>query len=166
MTIDQKTFQQKVINAVNRFMENDHTLLNLKVYEPAISHRIAVYLEQEFSSADLNFDCEYNKHKHSSKMIPNGKNIRPDILVHKRDSNDKNLLALEIKKYRRWKPDEDKLKILTDQNGEFKYALGVFVYFPSNKPKMEWFCSGSEISSEPVFSKNYIQKNISVPEPQ
>ena len=60
--------KQKVISAVDKFMDRDSGLLRLKAHEQAISHRIAVYLEAWFEDCKrLTVDCEYNKHLHAKK---------------------------------------------------------------------------------------------------
>jgi hypothetical protein len=134
--------KKKVKTAVGLFLDNDKKLLDLKVYEPAVSHRVAVYLEKIFNDENLNYDCEYDKYFDLSKSTPNGKKIRPDILVHKRNDDKNNILTIEIKKNRKSKWDENKLKELTSPQGKFKYELGVFIYFPNGKPEYEWFVNG------------------------
>lgn len=62
----------KLRDAVQNFLGHDSDLLALAAHEQAISHRIAVYLEQtlteaEFSAASV--DCEYNKHLAGSKTM-------------------------------------------------------------------------------------------------
>lgn len=140
-------------NAVKLFIEKDIEVLQLKVYEPAVSHRIAFYIEKlinknrkyaEFKVLSLNIDCEYNKIFDLEKRDENGKAMRPDILIHIRKERSNNLIAIEIKKSRKSKWDEKKLKTLTRRNGRYRYKLGAFVYFPNNKPKYKWFVNGEE----------------------
>ena len=104
---------------------NDNHLTLHDVNERSISHRFAIYLEFSFGK-EYNVDCEYNKnieHGHGIKKIeileskwkkyhPNRseqrsfsedeilieKSVYPDIIVHRRGSNDHNLLIIEIKK--------------------------------------------------------------------
>ncbi len=130
--------KNKVKKSVKLFIDNDKELLELKVYEPAVSHRIAVYLEKIFDDNDLNFDCEYDKHFNFPKAMPAGKEIRPDILVHGRNKNSHNTLVIEVKKSQKSKWDERKLEMLTDKSGEYGYDLGAFIYFPKSKPTVEW----------------------------
>lgn len=61
--------REKVIQAVNLFIDNDIKLLESSAHEQAISHRIGVYLESLFESEKLNIDCEYNKHLDEPKKI-------------------------------------------------------------------------------------------------
>ncbi|OHC00081.1 MAG: hypothetical protein A2Z57_05100 [Planctomycetes bacterium RIFCSPHIGHO2_12_39_6] len=168
--------QEKVINAVELFVENDSDLLKNSAHEQAISHRIGVYLESLFESGKQNIDCEYNKHlsepkkidlydldsklckrcrcnsckfviKRNFSKIPE-RGFRPDVLVHKRDRDDYNLIAIEVKKDKECPFDAAKLKALTkplDDGGEYGYELGVFVWFPENIPIYKWFAGGVEI---------------------
>lgn len=168
--------QEKVTQAVELFVKNDLDLLRNAAHEQAISHRIGVYLEGLFETGKHNIDCEYNKHLDepkkidlydldpklcegckcdSCKFVIKGnlneipeRGFRPDILVHKRGTNDYNLIAIEVKKDK-WCPfDEAKLRALTksfDDGGEYGYKLGVFIWFPENIPNYKWFINGEEI---------------------
>ena len=89
MTKNLVQLKHLVESAVHLFLANDKDLLNLKVYEPAVSHRIAVYLEKVFMDKSLNYDCEYNKDFDLPKSMPNGKEIRPDILIHQRQERNR-----------------------------------------------------------------------------
>lgn len=56
----------------------------------------------------------------------------PDVIIHKR-LTDKNYLVIEAKKEQDNKQEyydaKEKLKVLTNQNGRYKYQLGVFIDF-------------------------------------
>ena len=133
--------RDKIVKAVNEFIENDVDLLNLNAHEQAVSHRLGVYLEEAFEAENLNVDCEYNKHLEEPKKINlydldseecksckcescnfviNGniseipeRGFRPDILVHSRSNDDNNLIAIEIKKDKECPFDKAKLRALT-----------------------------------------------------
>jgi len=145
--------KELVMNAANLFIEKDIKLLRLKVYELAVSHRIAVHMENliynddkyaQIKEFDPNIDCEYDKIIDAEKLNESGRPIRPDILVHVRES-DINLIAIEIKKDSTDTWDYSKLKTLTNQNGKYKYKLGAFIYFPNNVPKYKWFINGDQV---------------------
>ena len=144
--MNKQLLKECVQRVVSLFLEKDTDLLKLKVYEPAVSHRIAVYLEKDplFANQKLNFDCEYDKRFKSDKPGPNGKPIRPDVLIHKRNSDENNILVIEVKKTRVSKHDVEKLKTLTNQKGVYKYLLGAFIHFPNTEPRYKWFFNGSE----------------------
>ena len=73
--------------------------------------------------------------------------VIPDVIIHKRGSNDKNVLVMEFKTY--WndnqKNDEGKIRKLTDQQGDYKYAYGMTVLIGIDKPKINLFVDGKEI---------------------
>jgi len=119
--------KEKIREAVREFKALDHAaLLRVDIYEPTISHRIAVYLGNLFRG--LNVDCEYSRNLSGAKKDNNGNKIRPDIIIHKRLSQE-NCVIFEIKK-----SGKDSLaagldiKKLEDAvGGGLGYDLGVFI---------------------------------------
>ncbi len=135
--------QKKVIEAISKFIGKDKPLLSMGAHEQAISHRIAVYLEDLFPEENLNIDCEYNKHLDSRKVVDlsefidlenyescgcntcrkiettrdikelEEREFRPDILVHHRGYNDHNQIVIEVKKTNSCPFDIAKLMALT-----------------------------------------------------
>jgi len=172
--------QEKVEQAVIEFMKEDPSLLGLKsAHEQAISHRVAYYLEKKFPKSEkLNVDCEYNKRLGHPKRFsydpveykkreykgcpckgceklrkgetPCEKEFRPDIVVHLRRKNRRNLIVIEVKKNNKNKRclfDEIKLRALTkpkNDGGKYRYKLGVFLYFPDGKPTLLPFLKGNK----------------------
>ncbi|MEZ8448322.1 hypothetical protein AB6C93_21015 [Vibrio splendidus] len=97
----------QVINALQCFIENDSYLLRVNANERSLTHRIGMYLQAEFSNYHV--DCEYNRDDHEPKELyigtedtdvydDNAMTVYPDIIVHRRGSNDHNLLVIEFKK--------------------------------------------------------------------
>ena len=119
--------KEKIREAVREFKALDRAaLLKVNVYEPTISHRIAVYLGNLFR--ELNVDCEYNRNLLTAKKNTNGDKIRPDIIIHRRLSPN-NCIIFEIKK-----GGKDSQKAITDIRkledavaGNLGYDLGVFI---------------------------------------
>lgn len=167
---------EQVRRAVTLFILNDLGLLTSSAHEQAISHRIGVYLEGIYASQKLNIDCEYNKHLGKPKEIDlddidpamfgackcasckkilagnfhtiSEKSFRPDIVVHSRGNNERNLIAIEVKKHKECPFDEAKLRALTkprDARGEYGYELGVFIWFTKNEPQYKWFVAGAQV---------------------
>jgi len=127
--MDNRIIKGKIREALKLFIAKDqHALLQVNIYEPTISHRIAVYLEELFPP-ELDIDCEYNKTLLGEKKGINGKKIRPDIIIHKRCTNEDNSVILEIKKSGKnsklAKADIEKLK--NCMTGTLNYDLGVFI---------------------------------------
>ncbi len=89
--------KEKLIIAVKKFIDKDwKELYKNDIHENTFSHRIAVYLEENFN--EYNVDCEYNKILGDNKVNKSREIIRPDIIVHRRDNMNCNKLIIEIKK--------------------------------------------------------------------
>jgi len=119
--------KEKIREAVREFKALDRAaLLKVNVYEPAISHRIAVYLGNLFR--ELNVDCEYNRNLLTAKKNTNGDKIRPDIIIHRRLSPN-NCIIFEIKKGGKDSVAArlDIKKLEDAVAGDLGYDLGVFV---------------------------------------
>lgn len=167
---------KQVRRAVALFISNDLELLTSSAHEQSVSHRIGVYLDGIYASQKLNIDCEYNKHLGKPKeidlddidpamfgackcvsckkilagnflAIPE-KSFRPDIVVHSRGNDARNLIAIEVKKHKECPFDEAKLRALTKPrniSGEYGYELGVFIWFIKNEPQFKWFVGGVQL---------------------
>lgn len=106
--MDRAEISAIVDRAIRRLVEEQPALLDLDLTERALSHHLAVYIAQ-LMTTDYNVDVEYNRHGGDPKRLnlPPRKaldrevratTVFPDILVHKRDSDERNLLVLELKK--------------------------------------------------------------------
>lgn len=59
MEYSKETVELKVKKAVYKLLKVDHYLLKNDLHERTISHKLACYLQEEFT--EHNVDCEYNK---------------------------------------------------------------------------------------------------------
>lgn len=128
--------------ALDTLIANDIILIEKKVKEECINHRLAVYIEKELRKVPENMlnnicvDLEYNKHYDSPKEIIDEqnkqKNIRPDIIVHQRHSNEFNFAVFEIKKEYTTFKDLQKVKSLLEE--PYRYGLGCLVSYLPKKP--------------------------------
>jgi hypothetical protein len=141
----------KMGKAINLVLKNDQFLLINNSDEWAISHKFAEYIQQQFP--EFHVDVEYNREKDQVKTL-NGERIRPDIIVHIRNT-DVNLIAIEVKKSNNiGEMDEvrERLKNLTDSNGKFQYQLGLFAVFyvkdeASKYPFLEYYQNGAKFEA-------------------
>ncbi len=136
-----KELKSLIKSALKEFMENDwHELTKMDVHEVAYAHRIAVYLENKF--AGYNVDLEYNRDKKNIKRRSNGKEIRPDIIIHKRNNKEHNLCVFEIKKNsveeEKVKRDKGDISKLQDEVEKFNYKLGVFLAIQPERIEICW----------------------------
>lgn len=140
----------KLKRALKNFYKKESLLVEYKVAERALTHKLAEYLQKLFH--DYNVDCEYNKVgngdskrvsalmdansdcPHNCNECPANKCVVfPDIIVHKR-GRDENILVIEAKTA--WSGqaqvnDYKKLQALID-SGEYHYQLGVAFRFSGN----------------------------------
>lgn len=143
--------ERSVQVALDRLFDRDAELLRNDVNERTITHKLAEYLEPEFPG--LNVDCEYNRNHDQTKKLrslrskvapidnTDGTSVFPDIIVHKR-MTDENLLVIEVKKSTsRESSDFDKQKLLAFK-GELNYQHALFLLITTgNKEpgaKLEW----------------------------
>ncbi|GKX31328.1 hypothetical protein SH1V18_38080 [Vallitalea longa] len=173
--------KRRIKIALDTLRVNDNYLLKNDVSERSIAHRLALYLENTFGK-EFNVDCEYNKdieqvsggkkimilediwreyHKSinsNEDIIEDAdilieKSVIPDIIVHKRGRNDKNLIAIEIKKSSsrvNENYDFEKLKAYTNTENNLHYEYGIFIKFYVNQnrysePKIVYFQKGKQI---------------------
>lgn len=119
-------------------LENNSSERNLVFH---FSRYFLKNIENNEKYKDYNVECEYgNNHKFKKTISINNKihQIYPDFILHKRGSNDHNLLAIEFKKNNsNNKKDEIKLISLTDNNYEYKYKLGLFINLKKTRKDIE-----------------------------
>jgi len=122
-----------VSDMLEEFIKEEQELFEVNISEQAISNRLGRKIE--FLAKEWNVDCEYNRDIYAIKTLKyalskNGnieeRNVVPDIIIHKRKTNNI-LLAVEVKKVsnreNRFK-DEAKLRAFREQLG-YKYTLFV-----------------------------------------
>jgi hypothetical protein len=143
-----------VKHAIEDFRNQDRQLLELAVDERAATHCIACYLKKYFP--DWNVDCEYNRKGSNPKISPvvgSHGIVRPDIIIHRRNTSD-NLLCIEVKK--EGEPlDDDRKKLcgFTDIRGQYKYHFGLLIILSLDDPfliKGTWYQDG-KIKESYVF---------------
>lgn len=126
---------QLLEHSLGLLLRHDSYLLEKDVNERSISHRLALYLQELFEA--WNVDCEYNRDHDDSKRLKimqnvaaqegvkvevddtNASTVFPDIIVHRRGTDD-NLLVIEMKKTTSRGSDKfDRCKL-----NEFRHQLG------------------------------------------
>ncbi|MDI7246976.1 MAG: hypothetical protein QME92_05845 [Bacillota bacterium] len=170
--------------ALSDLYRYDFALLQHDVSERAITHKLAERLQRLFPGFDV--DCQYNrnvelgpyaekvihtprdKRKEELRDIPRSEqneekllevSTYPDIVVHRRLKNDKNMLVIEVKKRSNERDcwfDRLKLGAFTGTAGRdfcnYRYGLLVILRTRSNdveEPELIWFCNGQEESVKP-----------------
>lgn len=107
--------------------------MNKHVSELSISHKLGHYLALLIDEYDV--DCEYNRNLADPKTDEANNLIRPDIIVHKRGSNDVNFVIIEIKPWWNDNTEKDVKKLceMTKQDGQFRYCFGFSIVINKNR---------------------------------
>lgn len=117
---------EKVAASIAALFEVDGALFEVEINEPTISSRLAHFLRQQFPEWDV--DCEYNRDGHKVKTVA-GRRVIPDVIVHRRRTQD-NLLVVEVKKSTTRKPDAiDIAKLEAFRTSHLQYHFGLFLKF-------------------------------------
>jgi hypothetical protein len=135
-----------VEQAIEEFRNRDLQLLQLTVDERASTHRIACYLQKYFP--EWHVDCEYNRKGSIPKPTPDtstNARVKPDIIIHKRNT-EANLLCIEAKKKGgRLSEDRKRLIGFTSRTGTYRYQFGLLLILSLKNPyriEYEWFQNG------------------------
>ena len=145
-----QTELNKVVTALQEFYARETFLFEKDLGERTLTHRLAVYLEKQFSGWEV--DCDYNRLGERRLRLPHGtivstddelgKSVYPDIVVHQREIPN-NLLAIEVRKTSNHQPpehDRHKLQALTDPHLWFAYAIGVYLVLGKEECRLGRLC--------------------------
>lgn len=138
-----KQFLEQLIQiSLDNLYQNDKYLIDHKVAERDITHRFAHYFENNMQSTDVssyNVDCEYNRDGYGIKQV-NGNYIYPDFILHKRGSNEDNLLIIEFKTW--WNPennkDIEKIQCMMHPQLRYKYKYGCSITINQDNSEIFW----------------------------
>jgi len=155
MNEEQAYLVEVLRNAINAVYQEERFLLRFtqgdrEGLEQAFVFRTGIHLSNLLNGtpyASLDLDSEYNKNHgdaKTSRRFPNG--LRPDLIIHRRDSNDENKLVAVFKGW--WnnaiESDIQKLEDLTDPNDNYHYLIGVFVQIGRTEATFRYFINGFE----------------------
>ena len=140
-----REIRQRVETALKQLSVLDSVLLHSDVNERTITHRLAVHLERHFDGWDV--DCEYNRTGGDPERLAKlerrleevgceepltrdtmGRTVYPDIIVHRRKTDEK-LLLIEVRKGTIGVSDEfDRMKLEGHQNDpELRYRYACLI---------------------------------------
>ena len=153
MRVTRREIERLLCDSIEELLTKDTWLLQNDVSERSITHKLAEYLQHRIPH--LHVDCEYNRNAtagpHEPKTLlgvrqrarhayaqarddddPTGCSVYPDIIIHRRRTNNENLLVVEVKKdNRRYGGDLDRQKLAAfTQQGEendYNFRYGAFV---------------------------------------
>lgn len=126
--MDRESADRLVRAAIERLIAEQPELLSLDVSERSLTHHLANYIAASVGDG-LNVDIEYNRHHSDPKRLKlshrrstdhelRATTVFPDIVVHQRDSDRRNMIVLEVKKLgESLEYDQLKLEGFRDQLG-------------------------------------------------
>lgn len=136
--------REKILNALKKLKKHDSSLIEHNVNERSISSKLAFYLMEQFALYDV--DHEYNReNRYNSKRNSDGERIFPDIIIHKRNT-DNNFIAIEVKKADSQDIESDRKKLI--RLSEEKGYRNVYQIIIDNKNSSveEWIFPVIEVS--------------------
>lgn len=127
-----------IASALERVYSQDFSLIERRAHERSIAFRFGLYFSEiiELTSfgadEDLTIDVEYNRNLRNAKNMQGFRarqGVFPDVILHHRGFNDKNVVIIEFKGY--WSGngrDDEKLRGFTHQElNDYHYGLGLFI---------------------------------------
>lgn len=101
-----------LVGAIEELFAKDRHLLDVDVHENTIAAALRGYLLGKVGTgpdgAPWDVDFDYNRQQAIVKKVNGGQAVRPDIIIHRRNT-DANHLAVELKKGSSSEPDADDL---------------------------------------------------------
>ena len=130
-----KNMAKLIVASINRLFERDRVLFEIDANERSITHKLGMYLQENFSEWDV--DCEYNREGNNAKYLLNnigkidsddtdGKTVFPDIIVHKRKTSE-NKLIIEIKKTTNHQSRDIDIRKLEGLSMQLNYENALFL---------------------------------------
>ncbi|MEV0246008.1 hypothetical protein AB0H76_05395 [Nocardia sp. NPDC050712] len=130
---------------------NERELIDHNVHEQALGFRIGLFLANTIERPDskLHVDSEYNRQGTKPKVILSQGRIgkRPDLVIHVRDTNESNLLAVEIKKSAE-AIEDDLERLCALQSDPFHYHDAVLLILGAT-PQWRWIRTDPELTEIP-----------------
>lgn len=142
--------------ALKKLYEKDKELINRKLHENAINHKLAIYLEEAINEKKgclniYSIDVEYHKNGNDLKTLLGGEGFRPDIILHERNSNENNILLIEAKIKLLDSKDENVLKNCLKTPFNYRFSVGIEYKNPNQKESFICYIRTKENPDEMVL---------------
>lgn len=165
--MDDKCFielKDLIVDSLKEFYDKDSLLLEYKSEDAAVCERsmvfhIGSYIKGKLSNtpfASLNVDVEYNRNFNHpkgmySEIYEKHKNTYPDLIIHKRRSNNDNTLVIEFKKHGNSEKtgrmeDREKLEFFTNPNEVYRFKYGFWIVLHRKKAIVHVYSEGKELA--------------------
>ena len=136
--------EELIKKSLDDLYQNDEYLIKHRVAERDITSKFAHYFKnnmRETIIADYDVDCEYNRDGYGMKNI-DGTLVYPDFILHKRGTNDSNLLIIEFKTW--WNSDNrediEKLKAMMSDRYRYQYQYGYSIILNQERDSVTVTC--------------------------
>jgi len=147
VTEEEANLISKIESAVYSTIESEIDILKNGRVERNFTSCFATQIFKQLNMKVIRSDPFYNKHLGATKVL-NGKVIELDIAVHERNTDENNLIAIELETNN--SPTRDdlwKIKELTRELRGYGYKLGLYVALGVYKKAgqiiaMEWYKNG------------------------
>jgi hypothetical protein len=151
LTKEEHNLITMIEKAIQSVINDEIDLLKKGRIERTFTSSFATHLNKNIDIENIRIDPFYNKHNCEAKRLDK-KIIELDIAVHKRDTDENNLVAIEIETNNT--PTEDdlwKIKKMTIRTSVYHYELGLYIVFGVSKRAGEiitkkWYKNGVEIT--------------------
>lgn len=147
--------------AIKKLFEDDESLLESGVQERCIAARMASYTEQflreDESFKDIHVDCEYNRRKNGDIKRRSGSErgwFAPDLIVHRREKSDENLLYVEMKWFGNKKIDRDIERVIENTQGCYDYKIGCIIILHESRFELRIYEKGRERETRVIPNKD------------
>jgi hypothetical protein len=147
ITKEEVDLMSKVKSAANSTIEAEIDILRNGRVERNFTSCFATQISKQFKNGGIRSDPFYNKHLGATKYL-NGKVVELDIAVHERNTDQNNLVAIEIETNNRPARDDIwKIEGLTQGLDGYGYRLGLYIVFGVSQKAgqiitMEWYKNG------------------------
>lgn len=151
MTLSRLQLEQiyfAIKSALTILYSHDAYLIENKVNERTIVNRFSIYFQKELNErgfSEFNMDVEYNRdHSDIKRTVNFPRGTYPDVIVHRRGSNELNLCIIEFKTWWRGNIERDISKLIdyTSQDGKYKYGLGFSITLNRDIPFIQTVVNG------------------------
>ena len=136
--------EELIKKSLDDLYQNDEYLIKHRVAERDITSKFAHYFQnnmRETIIADYDVDCEYNRDGYGMKKI-DGTLVYPDFILHKRGTNESNLLIIEFKTW--WNSDNrediEKLKAMMSEWYRYQYQYGYSIILNQERDSVTVTC--------------------------
>jgi len=152
MDITKKDIKNAIDSAIDSLIGADLYLLKVDSSERSITHRLAIHLIPHFPDFDI--DCEFNRDGFDPKRLAlsecnvsneeaDAVTVFPDIVVHQRGTEIRNLVAVEVKKASSvLGSDYDRRKLQAFKSDlQYKFAVHVVIGYTKDQRlvrQVEW----------------------------